>query len=134
MASLHRRPRQDTIVTGGFNVFPGGRGRGGRKHPAAAQVCVAGAPDEKWGEAVTAVVVAPNAARDEPAIEAMTAEIQASGQTTQGSVQCSKGGGRRLFAVDRSRKAGQEASCAHGQLLARGRLAWPLHMKSGPRI
>lgn len=27
------------------------------EHPAIAQVCVVGAPDEKWGEAVTAVVV-----------------------------------------------------------------------------
>jgi fatty-acyl-CoA synthase len=50
-----------------------------------------GAPDEKWGEAVTAVVVLrPGAARDDAAITAMTAEIQAAVKQRKGSVQSPK--------------------------------------------
>ena len=48
---------KDMIVTGGFNVFPREVEDVVAEHPAVAQVCVVGAPDEKWGEAVTAVVV-----------------------------------------------------------------------------
>ncbi len=50
---------KDMIVTGGFNVFPPREVEDViAEHPAIAQVCVIGTPDEKWGgEAVTAVVV-----------------------------------------------------------------------------
>ena len=48
---------KDMIVTGGFNVYPRGVGDVVAEHPAVAQVCVIGTPDEKWGEAVTAVIV-----------------------------------------------------------------------------
>lgn len=88
---------KDMIVTGGFNVFPREVEDVVAEHPAVAQVCVVGAPDEKWGEAVTAVVVLrSNAARDEPAIEAMTAEIQAAVKQRKGSVQAPK----RVVVVD----------------------------------
>ena len=40
-----------------------------------------GTPDEKWGEAVTAVVVLrPDAASDDAAVATMTSEIQSSVQ------------------------------------------------------
>lgn len=48
---------KDMIVTGGFNVFPREVEDVVAEHPAVAQVGVVGVPDEKWGEAVTAVVV-----------------------------------------------------------------------------
>lgn len=82
---------KDMIVTGGFNVFPREVEDVVAEHPAVAQVCVVGAPDEKWGEAVTAVVVLrADAPRDEAAIEAMTAEIQAAVKERKGSVQSPK--------------------------------------------
>lgn len=82
---------KDMIVTGGFNVFPREVEDVIAEHPAIAQVCVVGAPDEKWGEAVTAVVVLrPGAARDDAAIAAMTAEIQAAVKERKGSVQSPK--------------------------------------------
>jgi fatty-acyl-CoA synthase len=48
---------KDMIVTGGFNVFPREVEDVVAEHPAIAQVGVIGTPDEKWGEAVTAIVV-----------------------------------------------------------------------------
>ena len=82
---------KDMIVTGGFNVFPREVEDVVAEHPAVAQVCVVGAPDDKWGEAVTAVVVLrSDAARDDAAIEAMTADIQAAVKERKGSVQSPK--------------------------------------------
>ncbi|MBM9458918.1 AMP-binding protein [Nocardioides sp. zg-536] len=48
---------KDMIVTGGFNVFPREVEDVIAEHPAVAQVGVIGTPHEKFGEAVTAVVV-----------------------------------------------------------------------------
>jgi fatty-acyl-CoA synthase len=88
---------KDMIVTGGFNVFPREVEDVVAEHPAIAQVCVIGAPDEKWGEVVTAVVVLrAGAARDAAGIEAMTAEIQAAVKDRKGSVQSPK----RLVVAD----------------------------------
>jgi fatty-acyl-CoA synthase len=88
---------KDMIVTGGFNVFPREVEDVVAEHPAVAQVCVVGAPDEKWGEAVTAVVVLrPDAPRDDDAITTMTAEIQAAVKERKGSVQSPK----RVVIVD----------------------------------
>ncbi|MGH3960526.1 fatty-acid--CoA ligase FadD8 [Mycobacterium sp.] len=88
---------KDMIVTGGFNVFPREVEDVVAEHPAVAQVCVVGAPDDKWGEAVTAVVVLrPDAARDDEAVAAMTAEIQAAVKDRKGSVQSPK----RVVVVD----------------------------------
>jgi len=88
---------KDMIVTGGFNVFPREVEDVVAEHVAVAQVCVVGAPDEKWGEAVTAVVVLrADAARDDAAIAAMTAEIQAAVKERKGSVQSPK----RVVVVD----------------------------------
>ncbi|KZS51204.1 acyl-CoA synthetase [Mycobacterium kansasii] len=88
---------KDMIVTGGFNVFPREVEDVVAEHAAVAQVCVVGTPDEKWGEAVTAVVVLrADAPRDDAAIEAMTAEIQAAVKERKGSVQSPK----RVVVVD----------------------------------
>jgi len=49
--------KKDMIVSGGFNVFPREVEDVISTHPSVAAVAVIGVPDEKWGEAVTAVVV-----------------------------------------------------------------------------
>ncbi|WIV55382.1 fatty-acid--CoA ligase FadD8 [Amycolatopsis nalaikhensis] len=82
---------KDMIVTGGFNVFPREVEDVVAEHPAVAQVGVIGTPDEKWGEAVTAVVVLrEDAARDEAAIDRLTAEIQAAVRERKGPVHVPK--------------------------------------------
>ena len=48
---------ENMIVSGGFNVFPREIEDVISEHSAVSSVAVIGAPDEKWGEAVTAVVV-----------------------------------------------------------------------------
>jgi fatty-acyl-CoA synthase len=82
---------KDMIVTGGFNVFPREVEDVVAEHPSVAQVCVIGTPDEKWGEAVTAVIVLrPEAARDDESVATVTAEIQAAVKERKGSVQSPK--------------------------------------------
>jgi fatty-acyl-CoA synthase len=82
---------KDMIVTGGFNVFPREVEDVVAEHPSIAQVCVIGTPDEKWGEAVTAVVVLrPDAPSDEASVATMTAEVQAAVKERKGSVQSPK--------------------------------------------
>jgi fatty-acyl-CoA synthase len=82
---------KDMIVTGGFNVFPREVEDVVAEHPSVAQVCVIGTPDEKWGEAVTAVVVLrPDAASDDESVAKLTSEIQASVKDRKGSVQSPK--------------------------------------------
>jgi len=82
---------KDMIVTGGFNVFPREVEDVVAEHPSVAQVCVIGTPDEKWGEAVTAVIVLrPDAPSDEEAVAKVAAEIQASVKERKGSVQSPK--------------------------------------------
>jgi fatty-acyl-CoA synthase len=49
--------KKDMVVSGGFNVFPREVEDVLSAHDAVAQVAVIGVPDEKWGEAVKAVVV-----------------------------------------------------------------------------
>jgi fatty-acyl-CoA synthase len=79
---------KDIIVTGGLNVFPREVEDVVAEHPAVAQVCVVGTPDEKWGEAVTALVVLrPDAPPDEASVAAMTAEIQAAVKDRKGRPQ-----------------------------------------------
>lgn len=82
---------KDMIVTGGFNVFPREVEDVIAEHPSVAQVCVIGTPDEKWGEAVTAVVVLrPGVDSDAAAVATMTAEIQSAVKERKGSVQSPK--------------------------------------------
>jgi fatty-acyl-CoA synthase len=82
---------KDMIVTGGFNVFPREVEDVVAEHPAVAQVGVIGVPDEKWGEAVTAVVVLrPGTPDDDESVARLTAEIQQRVKERKGSVQSPK--------------------------------------------
>ena len=55
--------KKDMIVSGGFNIFPREVEDVLTQHADVAMCAVVGIPDEKWGEAVTAVVVAREGAR-----------------------------------------------------------------------
>ena len=44
------------IISGGFNIYPSEIEQVLWSHPAVQDCAVIGAPDEKWGEAVTAIV------------------------------------------------------------------------------
>src|SRR3954467_14196555 len=82
---------KDMIVTGGFNVFPREVEDVVAEHPSVAQVCVIGTPDEKWGEAVTAVVVLRSGhADDAGSVTTLTREIQDMVKERKGSVQSPK--------------------------------------------
>lgn len=49
--------KEDMIISGGFNVWPAEVENALASHPAVQEVAVVGVPDQKWGEAVLAVVV-----------------------------------------------------------------------------
>jgi fatty-acyl-CoA synthase len=55
--------KKDMIVSGGFNIFPREVEDVLSQHADVAMVAVVGVPDDKWGEAVTAVIVAREGAR-----------------------------------------------------------------------
>src|ERR1700712_515470 len=78
---------KDMIVTGGFNVFPREVEDVVAEHPAIAQVGVIGVPDERWGEAVTAIVVLREGAE---LTDAVVAEIKDMVRDRKGSVQAPK--------------------------------------------
>lgn len=62
--------KKDMVITGGFNVYPKEVEQSLFGHPAVRDACVIGIPDEKWGEAVKAIVVleSPDAASPEELI------------------------------------------------------------------
>ena len=78
---------KDMVITGGFNVFPREVEDVISSHPAVAMVMVIGVPDEKWGEAVKAVVVLQSG--HDPS-DALTAELQRSVKELKGSQQAPK--------------------------------------------
>jgi acyl-CoA synthetase (AMP-forming)/AMP-acid ligase II len=45
------------VITGGYNVYPTVVENVLAEHPGVCEVCVVGAPDERWGEVVVALVV-----------------------------------------------------------------------------
>ncbi|WP_434666062.1 AMP-binding protein [Paraburkholderia sp. A3BS-1L] len=49
--------KKDMIISGGFNVYPNEVEAAIYRHPDVLEACVVGVPDDKWGEAVKAVVV-----------------------------------------------------------------------------
>jgi long-chain acyl-CoA synthetase len=53
---------KDMVISGGLNVYPREIEEVLLRHPAISQAAVIGVPDDKWGEAVKAVVVADGAA------------------------------------------------------------------------
>ncbi len=66
---------KDMIITGGENVYPAEVENALFDHPAIGDVAVIGVPDEKWGEAVKAVVVL------KPSMSATQEEIIAHSRT-----------------------------------------------------
>lgn len=56
--------KKDVVITGGFNVYPREVESVIIEHPDVAQCCVIGLADDKWGEQVTAVVVAAEGVAD----------------------------------------------------------------------
>ena len=78
---------KDMIVTGGFNVFPREVEDVVAEHPAVAQVGVIGTPDERWGEAVTAIVVL---REGRSLTDEVVGEIQALVKERKGAVQAPK--------------------------------------------
>jgi len=78
---------KDMVITGGFNVFPREVEDVISTHEAVNTVIVVGVPDEKWGEAVKAVVVLSPGFE---ASDALTAEIQALVKQAKGSQQSPK--------------------------------------------
>ena len=81
---------KDMIVTGGFNVFPREVEDVIAEHPAVGQVGVIGVPDDKWGEAVTAVVVLRDADATPETVDRIRAEITQSVKDRKGGVQAPK--------------------------------------------
>ena len=78
---------KDMIVTGGFNVYPREVEDVIATHPAVAQVGVIGTPDERWGEAVTAIVVL---RPDHTLTDDLIVEIQQLVKERKGGVQVPK--------------------------------------------
>src|SRR5215218_4274049 len=78
---------KDMIVTGGFNVFPREVEDVIAEHAAVAQVGVIGVPDERWGEAVTAIVVL---REGHELSDDVVAEIKESVKQRKGAVQAPK--------------------------------------------
>jgi fatty-acyl-CoA synthase len=78
---------KDMIVTGGFNVFPREVEDVVAEHPAVAQVGVIGIPHEKFGEAVTAIVVL---REGHELTDEVVTEIQDMVKDRKGSVQAPK--------------------------------------------
>ncbi len=72
---LHLEGRTgEVIISGGFNVYPREVEEQLADHPGVAEVAVAGRPDEKWGELVTAYVV-PNAGGRAPSADELRAHV-----------------------------------------------------------
>jgi long-chain acyl-CoA synthetase len=55
---------KDMVISGGENVYPAEVEAALRSHPAVSDAAVIGIPDERWGEAVHAVVVLQSAHAD----------------------------------------------------------------------
>jgi fatty-acyl-CoA synthase len=76
--------KKDMIVSGGFNVFPREVEDVLTTHPAVSNVAVIGVPDDRWGEAVKAIVVT------KPGVRVSAAEIMKLVRDRKGSVYAPK--------------------------------------------
>nr|WP_271213282.1 long-chain fatty acid--CoA ligase [Rhodococcus wratislaviensis]GLK40336.1 ligase [Rhodococcus wratislaviensis] len=61
--------KKDMIISGGFNIYCSEVEAALYEHPAVSGACVVGVPDEKWGEAVKAVVVTRTPVTEDELIE-----------------------------------------------------------------
>src|SRR5206468_12035037 len=67
--------KEDLIISGGYNIWPAELENAVASHPAVAEVCVFGVPDERWGETPLAQAVLPaGAPADEREIVARSEE------------------------------------------------------------
>ncbi len=73
---IHDRMK-DMIISGGENIYPAEIESALMAHPAVADVAVIGVPDDKWGEAVKAIVVAAPARAGDEAAAAFEQELLA---------------------------------------------------------
>ena len=80
---IHDRVK-DMIVSGGENIYPAEVENAVFGHPAVADVAVIGVPDEKWGEAVKAVVVR------KPGVDVSTEDLLAYARTRIAGYKCPK--------------------------------------------
>ncbi len=62
--------KRDLIISGGFNIFPFEVEQAVFEHPAVQDCAVIGRPDEKWGEAVIAVIQAKEVVENPKELEA----------------------------------------------------------------
>lgn len=76
--------KRDIIISGGFNVYSTEVEAALLAHPAVMDCAVIGIPDEKWGEAVTAIVELKAAA------DASVADLQGHCRARLGGVKCPK--------------------------------------------
>ena len=65
--------KKDVVITGGFNVFSREVEDALASHPKVAQCCVVGVPHPKWGEQVSALVVA--RAGEQPPVEELLSHV-----------------------------------------------------------
>lgn len=69
--------KKDMIVSGGFNIYASEVEAALTGHPAVGAAAVIGVPDARWGETVTAFVVArPGASVDVPALQAFVKKVK----------------------------------------------------------
>ncbi len=95
--------KKDMIVSGGFNVFPREIEDVLAHHPSVSQCAVIGVPDEKWGEAVKAIVVL------RPGAERRARGAHGAGQRAQGRAPHAEVDRvRRCDPVEPARQARQE--------------------------
>ena len=106
--------KKDMIVSGGFNIFPREVEDVLSQHADVAMVAVVGVPDDKWGEAVTAMVVAREGAR--PNAEELINLVKA----RKGSAHAPKQVKFVTRAADDRRRQGRQEG-AEGRLLDRPR-------------
>lgn len=76
--------KNDMIISGGENIYPTEIDDLLSKHPKVASVAVIGVPDEKWGEAVKAVIV------PKPGVQITEAEIIAFAKENLAGYKCPK--------------------------------------------
>ena len=120
---IHDRVK-DMIVSGGENIYPAEVENALFGHPAVADVAVIGVPDERWGEAVKAVVV------KKPGAERHAGELIALGARAHRRLQAAEVGRLHRRAAAQPVRQDPEARAAQA-LLGRPRAPGELTTKDG---